>query len=684
MISAIVQNLSPGDFVRHSRQGPGRIVEVHPDFIEVKASAGHIFKVNKNLADFELQRYPADGFVALQVTKHLNSNSLLENIVDIAHRIFRDNLKNSLSQKDFRIELEPLIKRDGKSYAGWWKRARQKLIASGSVVVDPKKRVNLALTQELDSAAATDWQAEFSKATNGSDLLGFSKQLYASEVQEDLVSTLVAEGIDQAVNDLHTSDSDSRRFLESLLALVYLGSRSEGSLKEKCAEALEGIDFGSLPRVRELDEDVVIALGIVSRLDQKTAAEWANTLKDYPAFNVAKRAFNILNVERFRPYLKEPFLRWLHNEREANLTNLDLYLDDTFLRHIRREDRAALYIRISSRPEHSEAENRILADQAYIQLVGELNRMAPAAVVKSISRSSLNESSRLEMAKSLGHDRLLAEMLESYQPEYETYLPLVIEECEWSTLLSHSSKLVEVLRRPESQRSVAAFEKRFALSAQTLRGTDLLRATTLASELRFANPDHKPGVLERALQAAFSELLNSADELPPLSAAFSAGVQSLTAKLSEELKTATEALIQERALLKEAENDSNRLKNVVEFVKTSAKDERARIKFQALSDFISGILPVVDGLEEESTGEPEAVRGIFKALLAAFERSGLIRISFIGETVRFDPQTHRLIQETSASVETVKVVRSGYALRDTNGSTIIRPALVRPMEERTS
>src|ERR1035438_6155068 len=107
--------MNPGDFVRHSRQGPGRITQVFPNYVEVKAAAGHLFNVNRDLIKFELEKFPPDGFVALLATRHPSSDFLLENIVDVAHRIFRDHRKSSLPQKEFRMALEPFVRRDGKS-----------------------------------------------------------------------------------------------------------------------------------------------------------------------------------------------------------------------------------------------------------------------------------------------------------------------------------------------------------------------------------------------------------------------------------------------------------------------------------------------------------------------------------------------------------------------------------------
>jgi hypothetical protein len=48
-----------GDFVLHSRQGPGRIVEVLPDHIVVRPRSGNLYKVNLGIAEQELIPAPS-------------------------------------------------------------------------------------------------------------------------------------------------------------------------------------------------------------------------------------------------------------------------------------------------------------------------------------------------------------------------------------------------------------------------------------------------------------------------------------------------------------------------------------------------------------------------------------------------------------------------------------------------
>jgi len=206
--------MNPGDFVRHSRQGPGRITQIFPDYVEVKAAAGHLFNVNRDLIKFELEKFPPDGFVALLATRHPSSDFLLENIVDVALRIFRDHRKSSLPQKEFRLALEPFVRRDGKSYASWWKRAKPKLLATGSVIPHPKKKTSLALAKEFTSESSMDWEAELENIKSDAALLDYARRLFASDADNNRASMAAANALERAVRELHASEEHSHARLE--------------------------------------------------------------------------------------------------------------------------------------------------------------------------------------------------------------------------------------------------------------------------------------------------------------------------------------------------------------------------------------------------------------------------------------------------------------------------------------
>lgn len=133
--------LRVGDYVRHIRQGPGRVTEVLPDQVLVKNRSGIVFRVNGGIADQELQPVPADGFVALLFHRDFNAAGLQDNIEDVLRRIVRDRGRRSVPIGVVKAELLPFLEREGKKWASWWKSARRKLQSSQYVVVDPKRKV---------------------------------------------------------------------------------------------------------------------------------------------------------------------------------------------------------------------------------------------------------------------------------------------------------------------------------------------------------------------------------------------------------------------------------------------------------------------------------------------------------------------------------------------------------------
>jgi molecular chaperone GrpE (heat shock protein) len=677
--------MNPGDFVRHSRQGPGRITQIFPDYVEVKAAAGHLFNVNRDLIKFELEKFPPDGFVALLATRHPSSDFLLENIVDVALRIFRDHRKSSLPQKEFRLALEPFVRRDGKSYASWWKRAKPKLLATGSVIPHPKKKTSLALAKEFTSESSMDWEAELENIKSDAALLDYARRLFASDADNDRASMAAANALERAVRELHASEEHSHAHLECVLALLYLGSRAEQHARDKWLNVIDGIEFHNLQVTRDLDDDVVIALGLISKLNPSKAAEWADTLLGYPGPAVAKRAFTTLNVDRFRSQLKEPFLEWLRSEKSPEVPNLDLYLDDTFLRNIRREDKAALYVRLSHRVEHSPPERRFLSNPENTRIVGELYRSDPVSALRVVPGAGLDQASCSELIKTLGADKALVDMLQEFRPEYGVFLSEAIRMCSWEALLNHSSQLINVLQLLSSPEASNAFARRLVTELPNLSGLNLLRATTLGCELSRHAADSGAITFDRSLQVAFLKLLNDpSTDIPQLNDAMQTEIARITGHLNGRLHAANEELAKSIELLREAERESARFRSLAEIVKSSAKEERTSLKREALSSFVAALLPALDELERQSRGENDASRRFYLDLIAAFEQAGLHQIGSVGATEPFDPQIHRLLQESEATIQLVCVIRTGFVLRDGDGSVVIRPALVRPIGGGTS
>src|SRR5205823_6674893 len=109
-----------GDYVRHVRQGPGRVIEVLPNQILVRQRSGHVFRVNSGISEQELEWVPPDGFVAQLFHRDYTAELLRANIEDVLSRILRDKHRRSLSVTDVREILEPFLSRESKKWATWW------------------------------------------------------------------------------------------------------------------------------------------------------------------------------------------------------------------------------------------------------------------------------------------------------------------------------------------------------------------------------------------------------------------------------------------------------------------------------------------------------------------------------------------------------------------------------------
>jgi transcription elongation factor GreA-like protein len=128
-----------GDYILHSRQGPGRIVEVLPQHIVVRPRSGNVYKVNIDIADNELAPVPSDGFIALLAQHDYSSERSLQQVPEIVERIMRDKHRRSIS-RGIKAELAPFLAREGKPFVTWWKLAQRKILESGKIVPKLRRR----------------------------------------------------------------------------------------------------------------------------------------------------------------------------------------------------------------------------------------------------------------------------------------------------------------------------------------------------------------------------------------------------------------------------------------------------------------------------------------------------------------------------------------------------------------
>ena len=123
-----------------------------------------------------------------------------------------------------------------------------------------------------------------------------------------------------------------------------------------------------------------------------------------------------------------------------------------------------------------------------------------------------------------------------------------------------------------------------------------------------------------------------------------------------------------------------RAKAETENLRRRSQEDIAKAHKYAAEKFAAEMLPVKDSLEAALATENATVDNMrsgvdltLKQLSAAFERSGLVEISPLGE--KFDPHRHQAIsalEDDGEANRVIKVLQKGYALNE----RVIRPALV--------
>ena len=123
-----------------------------------------------------------------------------------------------------------------------------------------------------------------------------------------------------------------------------------------------------------------------------------------------------------------------------------------------------------------------------------------------------------------------------------------------------------------------------------------------------------------------------------------------------------------------------RAKAETENLRRRSQEDIAKAHKYAAEKFAAEMLPVKDSLEAALATENATVDNMrsgvdltLKQLSAAFERSGLVEISPLGE--KFDPHRHQAIsalEDEGEANRVIKVLQKGYALNE----RVIRPALV--------
>ena len=153
-------------------------------------------------------------------------------------------------------------------------------------------------------------------------------------------------------------------------------------------------------------------------------------------------------------------------------------------------------------------------------------------------------------------------------------------------------------------------------------------------------------------------------------------------KLKKELEEAKKSLEAEKAKTAEAEDRALRLAAEYDNFRKRTQSERSGIYANAVSDTLSGLLPIIDNLQyaaKYSGGDAEKVAEglnmILSKLPETLEKLGIRAFGEAGET--FDPALHNAVMhvedEEHGEGEIVEVLQQGYMY----GDKVLRYAMVK-------
>ena len=153
-------------------------------------------------------------------------------------------------------------------------------------------------------------------------------------------------------------------------------------------------------------------------------------------------------------------------------------------------------------------------------------------------------------------------------------------------------------------------------------------------------------------------------------------------KLKKELEEAKKSLEAEKAKTAEAEDRALRIAAEYDNFRKRTQSERSGIYANAVSDTLSGLLPIIDNLQyaaKYSGGDAEKVAEglnmILSKLPETLEKLGIRAFGEAGET--FDPALHNAVMhvedEEHGEGEIVEVLQQGYMY----GDKVLRYAMVK-------
>jgi molecular chaperone GrpE (heat shock protein) len=663
-----------GDYVRHVRQGAGRIVEVLPDQILIKQRSGNMLKVNLGIAEHELESCPPDGFVAQLVHRDYSAEALQTHIEDVLIRILRDKRRRSISIADLKDILMPFLDREERKWTSWWKSTRKHL-RSNSISINTKRKLVERLDTEVPIAVEYDIASPV-------ELLSAARELSSRE-GEDSAITQANAAATRALELSSTITGEDRPRAELLLAACYLCEATKSEQADRLRVWLSKQDLATLTKFRDLDADVVVCLPLIAKVAPGQTALTVLGLLSHPTTTVAQKAFSILNTERNRHLLRESFLRWLHNSGGPELPGLDFYLQSEFLRNVRKDDIVHLYRKLLSLSPPPTAVRQFLNREEVITILVASSALDQAFIAALLNSAVLSADVKGKIAeRAAGSTQVLNQLLSDGGLKSGSAVLSYLPQISAPELLSQWSSLLLFLRQSGSEDEV---------NAAAVRIADLL--------------DSSSPEVEHSLVAAASDLWNLAadrqQELPCLCRAVERIVGRLSSEevdqpksllggaiaraLRERLSTIQREIDSIKVVNKglrddlcAAEKESTRLRKLAEMLKSSGSTESEESKILGKREVLMPLLSFCDDLERRrSAPDGDKLTAYLTELENVLARAGVRRIGNPGGEAEFDPASHEATETAIESGTTVLIIRAGYAIGTQNGIVLLRRALVK-------
>jgi len=243
-----------GDFFRHSRLGTVRVEEIGSDFVLVRQKNGNAIRLSHSEAAEHMRPIPSDGFYAFSFQKSLDADWFRENVGDVVERMMRDRRSRSIDLEEIKRELSPILSKQQRNWASWWKSARKNLLSGSRLTTDPQRK-NRFLMRATGPQEPIDQLLSRVRALRDShDLLLAAKELDLYPAPER--SKAAKELADDLTARLGGLDVQSHEFAELFCALCYAANSVEGSKAGDLITSLPQKTYALMSTPPALDRDL--------------------------------------------------------------------------------------------------------------------------------------------------------------------------------------------------------------------------------------------------------------------------------------------------------------------------------------------------------------------------------------------------------------------------------------------